>query len=214
VCFDTRHLTLTQANKHSETDLASVPDPHASFPNPFVGYSASKQIALSETTKFLAENNYSFDVIHILPAVILGRNELATSTTDFSSGTNRYAINIARGIDAPAPMIGATVHVDDVGLLHVLALDEKVKVGHTGVRNFIASAGSVTWSDASGIVRTNFEKEAESGVLKLGGKMDTRAVKFNTKATDRAFGIQWKGFEEQIQSVVGHYLEVKAKEQK
>lgn len=66
--------------------------------------------------------------------MILGRNELSTSISDFSSGTNRYAMNIALGIDAPAPMLGATVHVNDAALLHVLALDEKVKVGETGVR--------------------------------------------------------------------------------
>jgi nucleoside-diphosphate-sugar epimerase len=199
------------ANKPLETDLAPVPDPHAAFPNPFIGYSASKQIALSETTKFLQQTKPGFDVVHILPAVILGRNELATSTSDFSSGTNRYVMNIAFGNDAPAPMIGATVHVDDVGLLHVLALDEKVKVGETGVRNFIASASSVTWSDVSGIISAEFGKE---GALKLGGKMDTRPVKFDTSATNDVFGIQLKGFEEQVKSVVAAYLEVKGAEER
>lgn len=122
-------------------------------------------------------------------------------------------MNIAFGIDAPAPMIGATVHVDDVGLLHVLALDEKVKVGETGVRNFIASAGSVTWSDVNGIVRGSFGKEVESGEFKLGGKMDTKVVNLDASVTEREFGIKWKRFEEQVRSVVGHYLEVKAKEE-
>ncbi|KAG0646839.1 Cercosporin toxin biosynthesis cluster 6 [Hyphodiscus hymeniophilus] len=196
----------------SETDLAPVPDPHAFFANSFAGYAASKQIALSQTSRSLADNKATFDVIHILPAVILGKNELATSVTDFSSGTNRYAMNIALGIDAPAPMIGATVHVDDVGLLHVLALDEKVKVGETGVRNFIASAASVTWSEVSEIARVAFPGEVEKGVLKLGGKMDTKTVKLDTRATDREFNISWKGLEEQVKSVLGHYLEIKAKD--
>ena len=192
------------------TDLAPVPDPHAPFPTPFAGYAASKKIALGETTKFLVEAKPSFDVVHILPAVILGRNELATSTSDFGSGTNRYAINIALGIDAPAPMIGATVHVNDVGLLHVQALDEKVETGETGVKNFVASGGSVRWSDVSGIIEKEFRKET----FKLGGKMGTRAVKFNTSETERVFGTKWVGFEEQVKSVVGHYLEVKAAEAK
>ena len=180
-----------------------------------MGYGASKQIALSETARFLANTTPkpSFDIIHILPAVILGKNELATSTSDFSSGTNRYAINIARGIDAPAPMIGATVHVDDVGLLHVLALDERVRVGETGVRNFIASSGSVTWSDVSGIIRAEFGEEVEKGWLKLGGKLDTRVASFDIGATDREFEPRWKEFKEQIKSVVKHYLEIKVKEE-
>ena len=191
-------------------DLGPVPEPHSAFPNPFAGYAASKKIALAETAKFLAEKKPSFDVVHILPAVILGRNELATSTSDFSSGTNRYAINIALGIDAPAPMIGATVHVNDVGLLHVQALNEKVETGETGVRNFVASGGSVKWSDVSGIIEKDFAKDS----FKLGGKLDTRVVTFDTTETEKTFGTKWVNFEGQVKSVVGHYLELKAEEKK
>lgn len=197
-------------NPVSATELAPVPDPHTAFPNPFAGYSASKKIALSETEKFLQQTEPKFDVVHILPAVILGRNELATSTSDFSSGTNRYAMNIVLGIDAPAPVIGATVHVNDVGLLHVQALDEKVTVGGTGVRNFIASGGSVKWSDVSGIV----EKEFGKGIFKLGGNADTREVGLDASETERVFRTNWVSFEEQVKSVVGHYLEAKAVEDK
>ena len=195
-------------NPVTERDLAPVPEPHSAFPNPFAGYSASKKIALSETEKFLQQTKPTFDIVHILPAVILGRNELATSTSDFSSGTNRYAMNIALGIDASAPMIGATVHVNDVALLHVQALDEKVKVGEMGVSNYIASGGSVRWSDVSGIVQKNFGKRN----FKLDGKMDTRQVRFDTLETEKVFGTKWMGFEEQVKSVVGHYLELKAAE--
>jgi hypothetical protein len=152
--------------------------------------------------------------VHILPAVILGRNELATSTSDFSSGTNRYAMNITLGIDAPVPMIGATVHVNDAGLLHVQALSEKVKIEESGVRNFIASAGSVRWSDVSGIVEREFSEEVKQGVFKLNGKMDTKAVRFDASVTEEEFGIKWRGFDEQVKSVVSAYLAVRAKEGK
>ena len=101
-----------------------------------------------------------------------------------------------------------------MGLLHVQALDEKVKVGESGVRNFIASASSVRWSDVSGIIRTEFKEAVEGGVLKLDGKMDTRAVRFDTSATEETFGTKWRGFGEQVKSVVAAYLEVKAKEEK
>jgi hypothetical protein len=107
-------------------------DPHASFPTIFAAYLASKQITLSETTKFLTATRPRFDIVHILPAVILGRNELATSTEYFKSGTNRYVLNIALGIDAAAPMLGASVHVDDVGLLHVWRwMRRKLRLGGT-----------------------------------------------------------------------------------
>ncbi|KAN0104873.1 NAD(P)-binding protein [Hyaloscypha variabilis] len=200
-------------DKISETDLAPAPDHHAAFPSVFAAYSASKQIALSETIKFLETTKPGFDVVHILPAVILGRNELATSTEDFKSGTNRYVLNIVLGVDAPAPMLGASVHVNDVGLIHVLALDEKITVGETGVRNFIASAGGVTWGDVNGVVRERFHEEVEKGVLKLGGKLDTKVVNFDTRTTNGVFGLKWKGFEDQVESVVSAYLSVKYKEE-
>jgi hypothetical protein len=152
--------------------------------------------------------------VHILPAVILGRNELATSTEDFKSGTNRYVLNMVHGVDAAAPMLGASVHVEDVGRLHVLALDERVKVGETGVRNFIASAGSVRWSDVDGIVREKFGGEVEKGGFKLGGKLETKSVRFDTRTTDEIFGVNWKGFEDQVESVVSAFLEVKREEER
>jgi hypothetical protein len=199
----------TLRKKSTEFDLASAPDERSSFPSVFAAYSASKQIALSKTTKFLEDTKPGFDVVHILPAVILGRNELVTSTGDFKSGTNRYVINIVLGVDAPAPMLGASAHVNDVGLLHVLALDEKITVGETGVRNFIASAGSVTWDDVNGIVREKFPKEVGEGVFKLGGKLETKSVRFDTSTTDKVFGLKWEGFEDQVKSVVSAFLVAK-----
>ncbi len=206
--------SLFSTNETLETDLAPLSDPHAAFPSSFAAYSASKQNALSSAVKFLAETRPSFDIIHILPAVILGANELVTSTAEFSTGTNRYAMNVVLGIDSPAPMVGGSVHVNDVGLLHVLALDEKVRTGDSGVRNFLACAGGVRWSDVNEIVRENFAKEVEEGVFKLGGKLDTNIVHFDVGATEREFGIHWTDFREQVRSVVGHYLKVKAKEEK
>jgi nucleoside-diphosphate-sugar epimerase len=185
-------------------DLGSVPAVDAEFPNSFVGYSASKRIALNEATKYIESAKPSFDVIHILPAVILGRNELVSQTSDFQSGTNRYAVNIALGNDAPNPMIGATVFVNDSADIHVKALDPRVK----GNRNFLTASGSVVWADVNEIIK----KEFPDAGLKLGGKMDTRPAVFDARETEEVFGIKWVGFEEQVKSVVGHYLEVEAKE--
>jgi len=85
-------------------------------------------------------------------------------------------MNIAPGIDAPNAMIGATVHVDDVALIHVLAIDEeKVAVKQrerdgVKVRDFIASASSVDRSEVNEMIRHDeeFKDAVESGVLKLG----------------------------------------------
>lgn len=142
--------------------------------------------------------------------MILGKNELVTSTSEFAAGTNRYVMNSALGIDTPSPMLGATVHVNDVAEIHVKALDSTVH----GNKNFIASAESVKWENLSGVLKQEFPSAFEKGFLKLGGKMVTKDVSFDTTDTEKVFGIQWKGFDEQLRSVVEHYLEIKTQETK
>jgi nucleoside-diphosphate-sugar epimerase len=119
-------------------------------------------------------------------------------------------VNISLGHDAPAPMLGVTVFVDDCAEVHVLALNEKVK----GNQNFIASAGPVIWSDVSEIVRNSFGEKLEEGGLKLGGKIDTNPLDIDSSKTEKIFGVEWVPFADQVKSVVGHYLEVVKDEQK
>jgi hypothetical protein len=98
-----------------------------------------------------------------------------------------------------------------------VALDEeKVTVGGNrgGVRNFIASAGSVRWSDVDAVVREKFGHEVEGGVFKLGGRLETKGVRFDTGSTDDVFGVEWRGFEDQVESVVSAFLEVKREEER
>jgi nucleoside-diphosphate-sugar epimerase len=74
-------------------------------------------------------------------------------------------INVALGKDTPAPLVGATVFVNDCAEVHVRALDERVK----GNQNFIASAGPVVWNDVNEIVKNGFGVKAMEHGLKLGG---------------------------------------------
>ena len=106
-------------------------------------------------------------------------------------------------------MVGATVFVNDCAELHVRALDEKVN----GDQNFIASAGPVVWNDVNEIVKNEFGEKARECGLKLGGKMDTRRLDFDATETNKEFRVDWVPFEEQVKSVVGHYLEVEGGEQ-
>jgi nucleoside-diphosphate-sugar epimerase len=152
----------------------------------------------------MEDNRPGFDVIHVLPSVILGRNELSTVVSDFASGTNRYVINIALGLDSPTPMLGASVFVNDCAEIHVLALDDKVK----GSQNFIATGGAVVWNDVSEIMKSGFSEEVKESVLKLGGKLDTKPLNLDASETDKVFRVKWATFEQQVKSVVGHYLEV------
>ncbi|TAQ88214.1 hypothetical protein B7494_g3457 [Chlorociboria aeruginascens] len=185
-------------------DLGPVPPMDTKFPNPFAAYGASKRIAFNEATKYLNKAKPNFDVINILPAVLLGKNELVTETSGFMSGTNRYLVNMALGNDALTPLVGSVVFVNDCADIHVKALDPKVK----GNGNFITAGESVIWSDFDKII----QKEFPNAGFKMGGKADTTPVVFDTRETEKEFGIKWVSIEEQVRSVIGHYLEVARKE--
>lgn len=62
---------------------------------------------------WVSESKPGFDIINILPSVILGYNELTTSKkTMLSSGTNRLVASIVSGIPVTGTnSVGATVHV-------------------------------------------------------------------------------------------------------
>jgi hypothetical protein len=93
--------------------MAAVPDPHDTFSSPFEAYIASKRIARAESIKFIAETKPGFDLINILPPVILGKNELITSSSSMATaGTNRYIINIITGeTQPPVYTVSGSVHV-------------------------------------------------------------------------------------------------------
>jgi hypothetical protein len=61
---------------------------------------------------FVSQTKPGFDVINILPSIILGFNELTTSTSSMASaGTNRFVVGIIDGVSQVATPIGGTVHV-------------------------------------------------------------------------------------------------------
>jgi hypothetical protein len=61
---------------------------------------------------FVSQTKPGFDLINVLPSIILGYNELMTSTSSMvSAGTNRFVVGIISGVSQTANPIAATVHV-------------------------------------------------------------------------------------------------------
>lgn len=84
---------------NADNRLPEIPTP---FPNGRVAYVASKIAALNCAEAWIAEQNPSFDAVHIHLSYIFGRDDLATSTADFQTGTNRIPLNIALGLESEA----------------------------------------------------------------------------------------------------------------
>lgn len=179
------------------------------FQSEFEAYAASKVYALHATADWVAQHKPHFDVVNMLPSFVLGRNELVTSTASFGN-TNAIVMGMALGADG-FTMAGATVHVDDVAWAQVRAVEETIPAG-TYVLNAEWEKGT-TFEDAHGIIAKAFPQAVERETLKNNGKKATIPLKFDASETEEVFGLHFKGYEEQVKSIVGHWLELYEKEQ-
>lgn len=192
-------------------EQSRTPDPTGPYGNEFEAYSASKVIALNATAKFLDEQKPSFDVVHVHPAFVIGKDELVSEVDDMTRGTNGAMLGQVLGVKTPYPTPGNTIHVADTALAHVKALEPQVPSGQS---LFTSSGGleGTTWGDAIEIVKKHFPKAVESGVLPNNGSTPTKKTIIDSSATEKLLGMKFKSYEEQVVSVVEHYLELRGVE--
>ncbi|KAF2664981.1 NAD(P)-binding protein [Microthyrium microscopicum] len=174
--------------------------------NEFEAYAASKVAALAHAEEWLASHpSRQFDCIHLHPGFVQGRNELATSAREVFGGTNKLVLGMVLGKTFEAPIAGATVHVDDVARIHVQALSPFVP----GDMGYILSQAT-EWDDAKTFVSKHFGGAVEKRVVPNTGHIETTRVNVDNGLTEDVFG-RLAGFEEQVKSVVGHYVELRMK---
>ena len=205
-----------------------IPAPYMRSPD--VAYVASKIAALKSASELVAENKPAFDVIHIHPSFVIGRDDMTATSKGCISSTNALALDLVLGKKEELPRLFATVHVDDVALAHVRALgesvagnqsflvsdseEEHVQVG-SRIRFCVNSADhQPQWNDAITYVNQKFPTAVAKGILPNDGSVPSAAVRMDTSKTKEVLGIHPKTFEEQVLSVVGHYLEVLESESK
>ena len=192
--------TGTVFDERSRTPFVKGP-----FGGLFPAYGASKVAALNATEEYMRTANLPFDINHISPAFVIGKNELATTRAEVLAGTNRAALGHVLGSDyGPTP--STSVFVDDVAKMHVLALDPKVPGGQLFLG--VSDDSNTRWEDAGDIVKRHFPEAVEKGTFSLAGKNPTKRLVFDNGFTKKTLGIEFVGFEEQVKSVAGHYLEL------
>ncbi|EGR51087.1 uncharacterized protein TRIREDRAFT_56700, partial [Trichoderma reesei QM6a] len=210
VSIDPSQVNITLLT-FSHAEESRVPTSHGPFTNVMDAYAASKSAAFNETKKFVAEKNPPFDVIHVLPLFVLGRDDTVTTAEQIVKGTNKILMAPLLGTPRP-PIPGAPVHLDDVARLHVLSLDPKVD----GNQDFLAGSHSLEpfeWSDSVNIIKKHFPQAVADGVFKFEAaeQLVTFKTQVDSTKAEKMFGFKFKRFEEQVVSVVGHYLELLGK---
>jgi nucleoside-diphosphate-sugar epimerase len=174
---------------------------------PVVGYVASKIAALKHAEGYIAKRKPGFDVIHIHPSYVEGRNDLTTTIKDFESGTNAFVLAPVLGRTTEDLKAPSVVHVEDVALAHVLALDLEIE----GNQSFLlASSGqdSVQWNDAKEYVKKHFPDAVQKGLLPNNGSTPTSRGKVDNSKTKQLLGIDLQSYETMVISAIGHSLEV------
>ena len=107
----------------------------------------------------------------------------------------------------PAP--GCSVHIEDVAAVHVRALDPKIE----GNQDFLAAGPDYSradWTEALDIAKKLYPKEYADGLFKFDDipKPPTLIARVDSAKASKVLGIEFKSFEEQIKSAVGHYVEL------
>jgi len=186
-----------------------VPNDEGPYYNEFHAYSASKVAALNASDKWVADNKPTFDIVNIHPSFVEGRDNLITSAKGAFSGTNAVILSIAVG-KVSDPLPGVSVHVDDVSRMHVGALDtSKIPAGsYIAHWNPEGSTDGTFWEDVAGFVQKNFPEQIKAGLLNPGPKQGSIRSHFDSTSSEKVFGFKFLDLEEQVKSVVGHYVEL------
>ena len=187
-----------------------VPFDEGPYQHPPQAYFAFKVKALLAIDDFFAKNKMEFDHINIMPSYVLGKNELTTTPEDITHSSNRMLMGLVLGHDGPMPIPGSVVWLDDVARIHVEALNREKIAGGQSFDAVGSGIEGIQWNDYQDIVKRHFPEAVQDGRLPNSGKQVTRVVRVDAQKTEKAFGMKFRGFEEQVVEVVGFYLELLA----
>ncbi len=146
-----------------------------------------------------------------MPTFIVGRWELGLTPAALASGSNAIALANILGRSMPEPVHGITVHVADVARVHVEAMtNDQIKTHEDFVLNANGMDG-IVWTDTIKIAEKHFSEAVAKGILPLGGNTPTARRRVDGSKTEKVFGMKMIGFEEQIVSIAGQYVELTEK---
>ncbi|EHK42412.1 hypothetical protein TRIATDRAFT_310002 [Trichoderma atroviride IMI 206040] len=175
------------------------------YHNAMEAYWASKTLARKHVHEFLSQKKPHFDIIQLLPSVVLGPDDWATDLETLFVGTRAMIMPIVQGKVMEAPVVGVPVLVDDVALAHVDAIKPSVP----GNKDYILSSNTpdgIEWNSILDIAQQHFPGEVASGLLQCTGSLPTRRWKLDTSDTEKAFGWKCTSFEDTMRKLLQQYI--------
>jgi nucleoside-diphosphate-sugar epimerase len=175
-------------------------------------YWASKAFARSATLDFIKDKQPKFDIVNLLPSVVIGPDERIPidGSVDELLKENRAAVlasALTSSLNSPFPFVGVPVHVADVARAHIDATNEKLIPGNS---EYILSSDTpegVVWdADIHRIARKYFQAEVDDKILPLQGSLTSIKWRLDGTKTENAFGWEFTNFEETMKQLIAQYL--------
>jgi nucleoside-diphosphate-sugar epimerase len=203
-----------QADPASARDINA--NPSSLYKTSMEAYWASKALARMATTDFVEKRKPQFDIVNLLPSVVIGVDERLPS--DAHAKELRVGARgsvLAPALDAsqnsPFPFVGVPVHVADVARAHVDALDLDRVPGNTDYVLSSDTPDGVVWDqDVRSIARKYFPAEVENGRLPLQGSLGHVKWRLDGGETETVFGWKFTSFEETMKDLLAQYLKLQA----
>lgn len=193
--FDRKSIQEKPGHVYTDADWSRAVEGTV-YTDYFVAYASSKTLAERAAWKYVEEHKPEYDVIAINPAYVFGPNLHQKSASELA-GTNAIIWGLVAGGYKHDGIPTAQVHVDDVAIAHVKALDPSVKGG----QRFIVTGSSDSWDDAIAIAKAN------SSTFKWNpGHAADIPIKFDVSKAEQQLGIKWKTFSQQVSDVVNQQL--------
>lgn len=198
--------TQARTSHQSVKPTDRIPFTSGPYNSEYAAYANSKIAALEAAETWYERERPAFDMIHLHPSFVLGRNDMVQTPAECMKGTNAMVLAMLLGRTF-GPFAGATVHVDDVAKCHVAAaVDIR---GVPGNASYILSQTS-RWNDAKRMAASCFPKATQSRVLLQTGSVDTIEVAFDTSLSEDTFDLQFQSFKSQVRSLTSQYLTLKS----
>jgi nucleoside-diphosphate-sugar epimerase len=187
----------------SEHDIYPVPP--QSYESKTEAYWASKSAALHAAKEWIQKEKPEFQIIHIMPSFVLGRDLRARSTDELLLSTNGLLLGPLLGAKSPVPIPGLTVDVQDVARVSLECLANKVE----GNEDFLLSSHTrdgVKWEDGFDLVRSKYPQSIDAGIFLLTGSQPTHPyIQLNTSKAKSTFG-ELSNFDKMADDVIGQFV--------
>jgi nucleoside-diphosphate-sugar epimerase len=181
-----------------------------SFSNAWDAYFAAKAAGLNAADAFMESRKPSFDLIHLMVGSVIGPQEVAKSVAEVAIPMNIVPLGVVLGQPGVGPLGMTAVYIDDVADIHIHSLDPKIE-GNRGYILIADGTCSLSWSEANKYAQELFPEAVKDGRFPLNGGQQDFTLRYETSDTEKMFGIKFKSYKEQVESLFSQYLDLLAK---